>query len=114
VDAYIAGFPDEVRPVLEELRALVRAGAPEATERISYGIPTFDLKGKYFLYFAGWKHHVSLYPVSEAVERALGQEIEPFRGGKGTLKFPLGTPLPVPLIRRVVAARAAEVMVPDA
>jgi uncharacterized protein YdhG (YjbR/CyaY superfamily) len=108
VDEYIAGFPPEARSALEELRALVRKAAPGVSERISYGIPTFDLAEKYLVYIAGWTKHVSIYPVTAGVEAALGDELAPYRKGKGTLQFPLGQPLPTSLIRRVVEARRRE------
>jgi uncharacterized protein YdhG (YjbR/CyaY superfamily) len=108
VDAYIAGFPPETRPVLEELRALIRETAPEATEKISYAMPTFDVNGRYLVYFAGWKKHIALYPVSARMVEELGEEIEPYVSGKGTLQFPLSRPLPTDLIRRVVAFRRKE------
>ena len=105
VDEYIAGFPAETRKLLEELRALIRSVAPEVTERISYGIPTFDLEGHYLVYIAGFKKHVSLYPVTADLTAALGEEVEPYKKGKGTVQFPLGQPLPTDLIRRIVELR---------
>lgn len=108
VDEYIAGFPPETRKLLEELRALVKATVPAVTERISYGIPTFDLDGRYLVYIAGFKNHVSLYPVTADLTEALGKEVEPYKKGKGTLRFPLGQPLPTGLIRRIVELRLEE------
>ena len=90
------------------MRALIREGAPEAIERISYGIPTFDLRGKYLVYLGGFKHHVSLYPVTAGLTRELGEALRPYQKGKGTLQFPLGQPIPEDLVRRVVQIRAAE------
>ena len=109
VDEYIAGFPPETRRVLEELRALIRETVPEVTERISYEIPTFDLDGRYVVYFAGWKKHIALYPVTAGMAREFGEELEPYRSGKGTLKLPLGKALPADLVRRIVAFRREEV-----
>lgn len=108
VDEYIGQFPPAVQEVLTELRNLVRATVPEVTERISYGIPTFDLDGRYLVYIAGWKKYVSVYPATAAVRRRLGEELEPHLSGKGTLRFALGTPLPTDLIRRVVEIRVRE------
>jgi uncharacterized protein YdhG (YjbR/CyaY superfamily) len=110
IDEYIGQFPPAVRKVLSELRDLVRATVPEVTERISYGIPTFDLNGRYLVYVAGWKKYVSVYPATAAVRRTLGEELEPHLSGKGTLRFPLSTPLPTDLIRRVVEVRVREVV----
>ena len=108
VDEYIAAFPPETRAVLEELRALVREEAPEVTERISYAIPTFDVDGHYLVYFAAWKKHVALYPVTPAMVKEMGEELKPYRKGQGTLQFPLAKPLPAALIRRIVAVRREE------
>jgi len=108
VDEYIAGFPAETRKLLEELRALVKTTAPEVTERISYGIPTFDLDGRYLVYIAGFKNHVSLYPVTADLTAALGADVEPYKKGKGTVQFPLGQPPPSGLIRRIVELRIEE------
>jgi uncharacterized protein YdhG (YjbR/CyaY superfamily) len=110
IDAYITQFPPETQEVLAELRALIRATAPDTTERISYGIPTFDLNGRYLVYLAGWKHHVALYPVTPAMEQAFEDELAPYRTSKGTLRFPLGQPMPTHLIRRIVEVRVREVV----
>jgi uncharacterized protein YdhG (YjbR/CyaY superfamily) len=109
VDKYIAARPPETRKALKALRALIRKTAPGVTERISYGIPTFDLQNTYLVYLAGWKNHISMYPVTAAVTRALKEELKPYQTGKGTLQFPLGRPMPVGLIRRIVKLRVAEV-----
>jgi uncharacterized protein YdhG (YjbR/CyaY superfamily) len=108
IDAYIATFPADIGETLEELRALIHTIVPDVQERISYGMPTFELDGKYLVYFAGWKEHVGFYPVTGAVERELGKELEPFRTGKGTIQFPLGEPMPLDLIRRIVEVRVRE------
>ena len=102
VDEYVASFPRDVQRTLESVRAAIRAAVPETTERISYGIPTFALDGKYVVYFSGWKEHISLYPIPEA-DPALERELKPHLAGKGTLKFPLTKPMPLDLIARVAA-----------
>jgi uncharacterized protein YdhG (YjbR/CyaY superfamily) len=109
IDKYIAARPPESRKALKQLRALIKKTAPGVSERISYGIPVFDLRDQYLVYVAGWKNHISLYPVTAGVVRALKKEIEPYRTGKGTLQFPLERPMPVGLIRRIVKLRVAEV-----
>lgn len=109
IDAYIAGFPAETQLILEDVRALIRATAPDATERISYEIPTFDMNGTYLIYFAGWKKYISMYPVSGRMVDAFGDELRPYRSGKGTVRFPLSKPLPKDLIRRIVEYRIREV-----
>ena len=107
VDEYIAGFPPETQTVLQELRALVKSLAPEATETISYAIPTFDLNGRHLVHFAGFARHIGFYPVPSALE-AFKEELKPYKTGKGSAQFPLGQPLPVDLIRRIVAFRIDE------
>ena len=103
VEEYIESFPDDVRPVLEQVRKTIREAAPDAVEAISYQIPTFKLGGRYLVYFSGWKNHISLYPMP-AVTEALDEELTPYKSGRGTLKFPLQKPLPLELVRKVVAA----------
>lgn len=106
IDEYIAEFPPETREVLEQMRALIKVSAPGATETISYAIPTFDLNG-HLVHFAGFAKHVGFYPTGSGVE-AFKDELEPYKSGKGSVQFPLGRPLPVDLIRRIVAFRVAE------
>jgi len=108
VQAYIAAAAPATRKKLKELRALVKATAPRVTERISYGIPTFDLNGRYLVYIAAFKEHVSIFPAIGAVARELKKELAPYRAGKGTLRFPLDRPLPKGLIRKFVRVRVAE------
>jgi uncharacterized protein YdhG (YjbR/CyaY superfamily) len=109
VDLYVAKLPPEAREAVERLRTIVREIVPGVTERISYGMPTFDLDGRYVVYLAGWKKHVALYPVTPGLAAELGEELAPYRSGKGSLRFSLGAPLPVDLIRRIVGFRAGEV-----
>ncbi|HET6597378.1 MAG TPA: DUF1801 domain-containing protein [Anaerolineales bacterium] len=107
IDEYIDTFPEDVQTVLKQVRKTIKAAASEAGEKISYGIPTFTLNGKYLIYFAGWKHHISLYPIPVGDE-ALNQEIAPYISGKGTLKFPIGKPMPLKLITKIVKLKVAE------
>ncbi|MDF2628177.1 MAG: hypothetical protein K0R39_2008 [Symbiobacteriaceae bacterium] len=107
VDAYIAEFPPDIQQVLQELRALIRATAPEATETISYSMPTFDLDKKHLVHFAAFKQHIGLYPTPSGIE-AFQEELAPYKTSKGAVQFPLGQPLPIDLIRRIVAYRVAE------
>jgi uncharacterized protein YdhG (YjbR/CyaY superfamily) len=107
IDEYIAEFPPETRQVLGEMRALIRASAPEATETISYAMPTFDLNGRHLVHFAGYEKHVGFYPIPSGVE-AFKDELKPYKQGKGSVQFPLGQPLPTDLIRRIVEFRVEE------
>ena len=109
IDDYIAKFPPDTQKAMKELRALIRATAPGVTERISYAMPTFDLNGRYLVYFAGWKKHIGFYPVTAEAARSFKQELKPYMSGKGSLQFPLGRPMPTDLIRRIVELRVREV-----
>src|SRR5438270_6975722 len=104
IDEYIAEFPPESQRVLKEMRALVRASAPDATETISYAIPTFDLNGKHMVHFAGYERHIGFYPTSSGIE-AFKEEIQHYKWATGSVQFPLGEPLPMDLIRRIVEFR---------
>ncbi len=106
VDEYIAVFPKEIRNILEELRATIRASAPDAEEKISYQMPAFALKG-ILVYFAAFKNHIGFYPTSSAI-RAFKRELSIYEGGKGTVRFPIDKPLPHELISKIVKFRVAE------
>jgi uncharacterized protein YdhG (YjbR/CyaY superfamily) len=108
VDEYIAIAIPDARLMLEELRAILKAAVPEATERISWGMPTLDLNGKHLLFFAGYEHHVGFYPLPGAIE-AFEQELKPYKTAKGSVQFPLDLPLPVDLVRRLAEFRVQEV-----
>jgi uncharacterized protein YdhG (YjbR/CyaY superfamily) len=107
VDEYIASFPAEVQGILQEIRRRCRAAVPGSGETISYGIPTVTLDGNYVVYFAGWAHHISVYPVPTGDE-AFQAAIAPYRAAKGTLKFPLTKPMPYGLIEETAALLAAQ------
>jgi uncharacterized protein YdhG (YjbR/CyaY superfamily) len=107
IDEYIARFPPETQTALEQMRALIGSSAPEATEAISYAIPTFDLNGRHLLHFAGYERHIGLYPVPRGGE-AFSAQLDPFRSGRASARFPLGEPLPESLIRQIVEFRVAQ------
>jgi uncharacterized protein YdhG (YjbR/CyaY superfamily) len=104
VDAYIGAAPKEAQPLLRQLRELITSAAPQAAERISYGMPHYDYHGR-LIYFAAFKNHVSVYPGGYADKYP---ELKPYMAGKGTYRFPLDQPLPTALIRRYVKARVKE------
>lgn len=107
IDEYIDTFPEDIQKRLKQVRRTIKAAAPQAGEKISYGIPTFTLNGKYLIYFAGWKHHISIYPIPMGSD-AFNQEIAPYVAGKGTLKFPIDKPMPLKLITKIVKLKVAE------
>ncbi len=109
IDDYIDTFPADVQAILQEVRGRIRNALPTADETISYGIPTFTLGGRYIVYFAGWKHHIAVYPVPTG-DATFEREIEPYRASKGTLKFPFAKPIPYDLIERVAALLVEERM----
>lgn len=108
VRAYIAAAPPEARRKLRELRRIIRAAAPDAIEVISYGIPSFKLDGKGLAWYASWTQHCSVYPIGKTAQRTLASALVKYETSKGTIRFPLDTPLPAPLITRWVNARVAD------
>ena len=106
IDEYIATFPEEIQKKLEELRATIKASAPDAEEKISYQMPTFTLKGN-LVHFAAFKKHIGFYPVPTGIEE-FKNELSIYEGGKGSVKFPLDKPIPFDLISRIVKFRVKE------
>jgi len=101
IDGYISTFPADIQAILENVRQAIQKAAPEAAEAISYGIPTFNLNGKHLVFFAGWKHHLSLYPLP-AGDEAFQQEISHYKRAKGSIQFPLDKPIPYDLVEQIV------------
>jgi uncharacterized protein YdhG (YjbR/CyaY superfamily) len=108
VDEYIAAQPEDVQVMLQRVRGAVRAMLPAADEVISYGVPTYKLDGRYVIYFAGWKQHYSIYPVTQRVVAALKEDLVPYEVSKGTIRFPLSQKVPVRLIQRITKLLAVE------
>lgn len=106
IDEYIASCPAEIQPALQELRRVIRAAAPEAVERIAYQMPTFALKGN-LVHFAVHTNHIGFYPTPSGVE-AFKEELSRYKSSKGAVQFPIDSPLPLELIRRIVEYRVAE------
>jgi uncharacterized protein YdhG (YjbR/CyaY superfamily) len=108
VAEYLAGVPEPARSTLNKVRAAIRSAAPpEATEAISYGIPTFRYKGA-LLGFAAFSNHCSLFPMSLSAMAAFKNELKDFDTSKGTIRFPMDKPLSAALVKKLVKARIAE------
>jgi uncharacterized protein YdhG (YjbR/CyaY superfamily) len=108
VDEYIATHPEEVQAILQRVRGTIRRAVPGAEEGISYQIPVYKLHGNRVIYFAGWKRHYSLYPVTDHLAQVFKDDLEPYEVDKGTIRFPLSEPVPVKLIARIAKFRADE------
>ena len=106
IDEYIASFPPEIQNILSKIRDIVRELAPEATEKISYQMPTYYLKGN-LVHFAAFQKHIGFYPTPSGIE-AFQEELSKYKGAKGSVQFPLNQPIPYDLIRRIVLYRLEE------
>lgn len=106
IDEYIARFAPDIQDKLQRLRQVIKEAAPEAGEKISYQMPTFTLQGN-LVHFAAYKGHIGFYPGPSGIV-AFQAELAGYKGGKGTVQFPLDEPLPYELISRIVRFRAAE------
>jgi uncharacterized protein YdhG (YjbR/CyaY superfamily) len=109
VDEYMANLPDDRRAVMEQLRRTIRSAAPDAIEAISYNMPAFRLDGRFLVSYEAFKRHYSLFPWSEGMVEALGEEMKPYAVGKGTIRFPADEPIPLELVTRIVEVRTREV-----
>lgn len=99
IDQYIAGFPPETQTILQKVRQTIQQAAPEATEKISYGIPTFVLHGN-LVHFGAYPTHIGFYPGSAPIA-AFADQLEPYETAKGTVRFPLNQPIPYELIKQM-------------
>ncbi len=105
-DEYIAGCPAEVQPVMQQIRSVIHEAAPEAVEKIGYGMPGFYQRGA-LVWFACHPRYIGLYPTGEGIE-AFKDELAPYKSSKGAVQFPLDQPMPYDLITRIVKHRLAE------
>jgi uncharacterized protein YdhG (YjbR/CyaY superfamily) len=106
IDEYIATFPKQVQQILKGLRKAIKAAAPDAEERISYQMPAFSLNG-ILVYFAAFKKHIGFYPGASGIQ-AFTKELSVYKGGKGSVQFPIDKPLPLALISKIVKFRVSE------
>ena len=106
IDEYIAGFPMDVQEILEKIRRTIREAAPDAEETIKYQMPTFTLKGN-LVHFAAFNEHIGFYPTPTGT-KTFQKELAVYRGGKGSVRFPLDKPIPFALISQIVKFRVKE------
>ena len=106
IDEYISQFPDDIQVILQKIRAIIKEAAPDASEKISYQMPTFFLHGN-LVHFAAFKSHIGFYPVPSGIEK-FQDELSHYKGGKGSVQFPLEETIPYDLIRRITLFRVEE------
>jgi uncharacterized protein YdhG (YjbR/CyaY superfamily) len=109
VEEYLNALPDDVRATLEKVRQSIKAAAPTAIEKIGYGMPGFSYDGRYLVYYAAFKNHCSFFPASNGVMEEFAEELKRYDVAKGTIRFPIGKPLPATLIKKLVKARIREI-----
>ncbi len=106
IDEYIAAFPPAIQEILQRIRQVIREEAPQAQETIRYQMPTFRLNGN-LVHFAAFQHHIGFYPTPTGIAE-FERDLAAYKGGKGSVQFPLDQPIPYDLIRRIVRFRVAE------
>ena len=106
IDQFIANYPENVQEILQKIRQTIHEVAPEAKEKISYGIPTFKLKGN-LVHFSAYEHHIGFYPGAGAIV-TFKDDLKAYNTSKGTVQFPLDQPIPYDLIKRVTLYRVEQ------
>ncbi|KAF0091978.1 MAG: hypothetical protein FD141_162 [Fusobacteria bacterium] len=106
IDEYIQTFPEEVQKKLQEIRQVIKENAPEAIEKISYGIPTFYLEGN-LVHFAAYSGHIGFYPAPSGID-AFKDELRAYKTSKGAIQFPIDKDIPLDLIKKIVLFRVGE------
>jgi len=107
VDSYIASHPEKARELLEQVRTTIRKAAPGAEELISYGMPAYKTNGRVLVYFAAFKSHIGFYATPTGHEE-FKEDLSKYKQGKGSVQFPIDSPLPLDLIRQIVEFRILE------
>ncbi len=108
IDEYIESFDKDIQAILQKIRSVIKKSAPDSSEAISYGIPTFRLNGN-LVHFAAFKNHIGFYPTPSGIEKFKNELME-FENAKGSVRFPLTKPIPYDLIRRIVEFRVQETL----
>ena len=106
IDEYVGHCPQDVQPLLTQMRATIQQAAAQATEKISYGIPTFYLNGN-LVHFGAAQNHIGFYPTPSGIT-VFKKELEPYKSSKGAVQFPKDKPLPLALVTRIVKFRVKE------
>ena len=106
VDDFIAKYPPDVQQILQKIRDIIREVAPEAQEKLNYGIPTFTLNGN-LVHYSALKDHIGFYPTPSGIEK-FKKQLSAYEGAKGSVKFPLDQPIPYDLIRKITEFRVKE------
>ncbi len=109
VRTYLAALPPDARRYLKQIRGIVREFAPDATESFSYRMPGFRLHDRVFLYYAGFRDHVSLFPMTAAIRKANAAALKAYKTSTGPVAFPLDRPTAVVLVNRLIKTRMVEV-----
>ncbi|MGB5243727.1 MAG: DUF1801 domain-containing protein [Lutimonas sp.] len=109
VDDYFRKFPKNQRELLQKVRAIIKKNAPEAIEKMAYGLPSYKQYGKPLVYFGGFKNHLGLY-ATPAGHEEFAKELSAYKQGKGSVQFPYNTPIPYSLIERIVRFRVQQIL----
>lgn len=106
IDDYINNFPADVQQILKDIRKAIKTAAPEAQEKISYGIPTFTLNGN-LVHFAAYEHHIGFYPGADGIRTFIG-DLKDYKTSKGAVQFPIDKPIPFELVEKITLFRVGQ------
>ena len=111
IDDYLTNLPAGLKSIMQKIRETIHEAAPDATETVSYGMPTFNMNGKHFIYFAAWKQHISIYPLYNKGGE-MHEELAPYLKEKDSLHLPMEEPFPYDLVTRIVHMKLKELDAP--